>query len=235
MAINTLLPTAEGNAMTIRRDPIAIARAAAALLLLAAAAAAGTYYVSPAGSDQAAGTAPGTAWKTLQHAADEVAAGDTVIVLPGTYAGFNLFTSGASGAPITFTANPGGFDPNPAVVVNTNNGFTGKDRINLEGASYVVIEGFTVPGTGDPDTNRTGIRTVGFPDDPARFVTLRANRCDQNGRWGILTGHVDDLLIEDNECSRATSDNGAGCRSRIATIVSMRVAPLNGSRAASIS
>jgi len=65
-----------------------------------------------------------------------------------------------------------------------------------------------VPGTGDPDTNRAGIRTVGFPDDPARFVTLRANRCDQNGRWGILTGHVDDLLIEDNECSRAAAEHG---------------------------
>jgi len=200
-----MLPTgAEGIPMTTLIRPLV--RAAAALVLCtagAAAAAAGTYYVSPAGSDQAAGTAPGTAWKTLQHAADEVAAGDTVIVLPGTYAGFNLFTSGASGAPITFTANPGGFDPNPAVVVNTNNGFTGKDRINLEGASWVVIEGFTVLGSANPASNRACIRAV-----TAGHVTVRHNRCDQGGVWGIFTGFVDDLLVEDNEASRSAQQHG---------------------------
>ena len=78
------------------------------------------------------------AWKTLQHAADKVHAGDTVTVLPGTYAGFNLFTSGTPDAPITFTANQSSGAPNPAVIVNSNNGFTNKDRINLEGASQMI-------------------------------------------------------------------------------------------------
>jgi hypothetical protein len=171
--------------------------------LLAAPAVAGTFYVSPAGSDGASGTSTAAAWKTLQHAADLVHAGDTVIVLPGTYAGFNLFTSGAPGAPITFTANQGSGAPNPAVIVNTNNGFTNKDRINLEGASWVVIEGFTVPGTGNPATNRAGIRAV-----TAGHVTLRSNRCDQGGVWGLFTGFVDDLLIEDNEASRSAEQHG---------------------------
>src|SRR5262245_38748916 len=187
--------------MTFRTRPIV--RAAAALLLLAAAAPAGTYYVSPSGSDQAAGSSTGNAWKTLQHAADSVHAGDTVIVLPGTYAGFNLFTSGAPGAPITFTANPGGFDPNPAVVVNANNAFTNKDRINLEGASWVVIEGFTVIGSGNPATNRACIRAV-----TADHVVVRHNRCDQGGTWGIFTGFVDDFVAEDNEASRSAQQHG---------------------------
>jgi len=46
---------------------------------------AASYYVAPSGSD----TGPGTQaqpWRTLQHAADAVAAGDTVLVAPGTYA-----------------------------------------------------------------------------------------------------------------------------------------------------
>ena len=174
-----------------------------ALLLLAAPAPATTYYVSASGNNAAAGTSPAAAWKTLQHAADVVHAGDTVIVLPGTYAGFNLFTSGAPGAPITFTANPGASAPNPAVIVNTNNTFTNKDRINLEGASWVLIEGFTVLGTGDPATNRAGIRAV-----TADHVTLRSNRCDQCGTWGLFTGFVDDLLIEDNEASRSAEQHG---------------------------
>ncbi|MBL8768497.1 MAG: right-handed parallel beta-helix repeat-containing protein [Planctomycetes bacterium] len=178
-------------------------RVACIVFALCASARASTYYVSPSGSDAAAGTSAAVAWKTLQKAANVVQAGDTVIVLPGTYAGFNLFTSGAPGAPITFTANSGGSTPNPNVIVNTNNTFTGKDRINLEGASHVVIEGFTVLGTGDPATNRTGIRTV-----LASHVTIRANRADLCGRWGILTGFVDDVLIEDNECSRSAAEHG---------------------------
>lgn len=176
---------------------------ASLLFTLCASAHATTYYVSTSGSDAAAGTSAAVAWKTLQHAANVVQAGDTVIVLPGTYAGFNLFTSGAPGAPITFTANSGGSTANPNVIVNTNNTFTGKDRINLEGASHVVIEGFTVLGTGDPATNRTGIRTV-----LASHVTIRANRADLCGRWGILTGFVDDVVIEDNECSRSAAEHG---------------------------
>jgi len=172
-------------------------------LLLAAPAVAGTFYVSPAGNDGASGSSPGAAWKTLQHAADVAEAGDTVIVLAGTYTGFNLFTSGAPGAPITFSANPGVPAPNPSVVVNGNNSFTGKDRINLEGASHVVIEGFTVLGSGDPATNRACIRAVTAED-----VTVRHCRCDQGGTWGIFTGFVDDMLVEDNEASRSAEEHG---------------------------
>ncbi|TAJ18878.1 MAG: hypothetical protein EPO68_07150 [Planctomycetota bacterium] len=164
--------------------------------------AAQTYYVAPSGSDAASGTSPAGAWKTLQHAADLVGPGDTVIALPGHYAGFYLSTSGTSAAPITFTANPGADVAHPLVVVDANNAVT-PDRINLEGASWVVVEGFTVIGSGDPATNRTGIRTV-----LAEHVTIRANRIDQCGRWGILTGFVDDVVIEDNEASRSADEHG---------------------------
>lgn len=180
-----------------------LGRTAAAVLAFTAAASAGTFYVSNAGSDQAGGATPGTAWKTLQHAADVVDPGDTVIVLPGTYTGFNLFTSGTSSAPITFTGNPGVADPNPAVIINGNNAFTNKDRINLEGASWVVIEGFTVLGTANPATSRACIRAV-----LGDHITVRHNRCDQGGVWGSFTGFVDDLVIEDNEASRSAQQHG---------------------------
>ena len=73
-----------------------------------------------------------------------------------------------------------------------------QDGINLEGASYVVIEGFTVVGM-----PRTGIRSV-----TNHHVTIRGNVGDMNGRWGILTGFSDDLLIEDNEMSRSVAEHG---------------------------
>jgi hypothetical protein len=69
-----------------------------------------TYYVSPGGSDTAAGT-EGAPFRTIQRAASLVGAGDTVVVRAGTYAGFQLGwdfpQSGTAAQPITFKADPG--------------------------------------------------------------------------------------------------------------------------------
>jgi hypothetical protein len=148
-----------------------------------------TFYVDPAGNDSAAGssTAP---WRTLQKAATTVRAGDLVIVRAGHYAGLYLTTSGTATDPITFRGDPG-------AIVDSQNPTT-QDGINLEGASYVVIENFTV--TGVP---RAGIRAV-----LNHHVTIRGNTGDFNGRWGILTGFSDDLLIENNVMSRSQAEHG---------------------------
>jgi len=148
-----------------------------------------TFYVDPAGNDSAAGsiTSP---WRTLQKAANTVRAGDLVIVRAGHYAGLYLTTSGTATDPITFRADPG-------AIVDTQNPTT-PDGINLEGASWVVIENFTV--TGVP---RAGIRAV-----LNNHVTIRGNTGDLNGRWGILTGFSDDLLIENNTMTRSQAEHG---------------------------
>ena len=159
------------------------------LLVARAPAAAARYHVAPTGNDLAAGSAA-RPWRTLQKAADTVQAGDTVVVRPGIYAGMDLRTSGTAAAPIVFRADPG-------AVVNAANPRT-PDGLNLEGASHVVIEGFTV--TGMP---RAGIRAV-----RTRHVTIRSNTADLNGRWGILTGFSDDLLIEANVASRSQAEHG---------------------------
>jgi hypothetical protein len=149
-----------------------------------------TLYVATTGNDSADGSSP-TPWRTLQHAANAARAGDLIVVRPGRYAGFNLTTSGTATNPIVFSAEPG-------VVVDTPNPVRTQDGINLEGASWIVIEGFTV--TGMP---RTGIRAV-----LNHHVTIRRNVGDANGRWGILTGFSDDLLIEDNVMSRSVAEHG---------------------------
>ena len=164
------------------------------LLLLAApateAATVRTFYVATTGNDAAAGTSA-LPWRTLQRAADTARAGDLIVVRPGRYAGFNLTTSGTAADPIVFSAQPG-------VIVDTPSSVRPQDGINLEGASWVVIEGFTV--TGMP---RTGIRSV-----LNHHVTIRRNVGDANGRWGILTGFSHDLLIEDNVMSRSVAEHG---------------------------
>jgi parallel beta-helix repeat protein len=148
-----------------------------------------TYYVASLGSDTQAGSADAP-WATLQKAADTVNPGDTVVARAGTYSGFDLRRDGTALNRIVFSAEPG-------VIVNSRNLRT-PDGINLEGADYVTIEGFTVSSV-----PRAGIRSV--TNDG---VILRNNRCDQNGRWGILTGFSENILIENNECSRSADEHG---------------------------
>jgi len=148
-----------------------------------------TFHVAPTGNDANVGSA-GAPWATLQKAAQSVQAGDTVNVGAGNYAGFDLWTSGTASQPIVFDAEPG-------VVINARNPRT-PDGINLEGASYITIEGFNVVGM-----PRTGIRSV-----LNEHVTIRNNVLDLNGTWGILTGWSYDLLIENNIASRSQTQHG---------------------------
>ena len=161
------------------------------VVALAAPVAAADYWVKNGGSDAADGLGIATAWATLGHAASTVGPGDTVHVLDGSYQGFYLETSGTPGHPITFKAE------GTAVRITADNGTT-PDGINLEGASHVIVDGFVVN-----DRSRAGIRTV-----LGSFVTIRNCRCGHNGRWGILTGFVDDLLIENNETHHSQAEHG---------------------------
>src|SRR6201987_2019733 len=103
-----------------------------------------TYYVSSiTGSDNNAGTSSSAPLATLQDAANLAKAGDTVLVMNGTYTtgGYNdvltITTSGTASAPITFEAAPG---QTPAI--NSSGGWQG---INIQ-ASNIVVNGFTVVG-----------------------------------------------------------------------------------------
>lgn len=156
----------------------------------------GQFYVAPGGSNANPGTAAAP-WATLQHAADRVAPGDRVVVRPGNYKGFYLDTSGTAAAPIEFFAEPG------VLIDVPTDGAGNRDGINLESASHVVIDGFAVSGM-----PRAGVRSVGLPGALASFVTIRNVCASNNGYWGIFTGHVNDLLIENNQTSGSTIEHG---------------------------
>ena len=159
--------------------------------LLASPLRAADYYVKNGGNDGLDGLTLATAWATLNHAADQVDPGDTVHVQNGNYQGFYLDRSGSAGSPITFVAD------GDAVAITSDNGTT-PDGINVEGASHVIIDGFVVN-----DRTRAGIRAV-----LGSHVTVRNCKAGHNGRWGILTGFVDDFTAENNETHHSVAEHG---------------------------
>src|SRR5579864_2411842 len=102
-----------------------------------------TYYVSTSGNDTNAGTLAAP-WRTIQHAANSVHAGDTVQVRAGTYNEIvTMTTSGNSSAGyITFQNYPG-----EAPIVDGTGLVAGGQTglFSLEGTfSYIIIQGFEI-------------------------------------------------------------------------------------------
>ena len=150
-----------------------------------------TYYVSENGNDSNDGLTINSAFATLQHAADIVSAGDSVIALPGNYSGFDLRTNGTQNSRIVFKAL------NENVIIDNRNSVT-NDGINIEGANYITVDGFTVI-----NQPRAGIR-IAVSD----FVIIKNNTCSSNARWGIFTGFTNDILIENNTCTYSGAEHG---------------------------
>lgn len=163
----------------------------AVCIVLPPVASATNYYVANWGEDTRNGQSWDSAFATLQHAADIVAAGDSVFAANGEYVGFDLRTYATESLPIVFMAS------GDSVKITTRNSST-PDGINIEDASWIVIDGFKVVGI-----ERAGIRMA-----VAEHIAARNNVCDNNGRWGIFTGFADSALIEYNECKYSQLEHG---------------------------
>jgi hypothetical protein len=167
------------------------------LLAVLSAAPGSTFHVAPDGDDSAGGTKEAP-WKTLQRAAIAVRAGDSVIVRAGTYDGFVLGwenpQSGTETQRITFKAEPG--------AVIDSRGKT-PDGIDLEGCSYVTIDGFEVRNVSGKIA-RAGIRAGGRSEG----VIIRNNKVDGCGKWGIFTSFASRVLIENNVTSHSRTQHG---------------------------
>ena len=73
-----------------------------------------------------------------------------------------------------------------------------RDAIAIHGAAWIVVEGFTVTGAA-----RAGISAI-----ECDHVTVRHNRVDRNGTWGVFSGFCADLTIEANEAARSGRQHG---------------------------
>ena len=177
-----------------------------------------TIHVAPDGDDAADGS-EGSPMKTLQAAADAVEPGDTVLVRGGVYEDVDdviplqITKGGTEDNWVRFAAYPG-----EVATID----FDALRGIEVQGADYVVIEGFEVVGPSadvDPeaatehaegykgDTHTpthffsVGIRISTPNDDPDNYshhVIVRDNRIRDTSGGGIATARADYLLIEDN-------------------------------------
>ena len=163
------------------------------LAFLADLAPAATYYVSTSGND----SSPGTQAAPFRHVSLGAAvahAGDTVIVMNGTYdnegqvadssGGGSVVTmgnSGTAGNPITIKAqNRGGAILNAASSVQSSLGCSSAwAYFDLSYTSYVVIQGFVIE-----NACINGIRANGSAHD----VTIRWNEIRNIGNWNNPAG-----------------------------------------------
>lgn len=157
------------------------------------------HYVDPAGSDANPGTSTAP-WQTIQHAADVMNPGDTVIVNDGVYTGgtsvVTISGSGTASAWLVFrAAHRWG-----AVIDGQNNSST--MGFNISG-NYVHVEGFEVR-----NTSRYGFEVYGGSETVAGIhdVDVVQNHIhdighvcsdDVGGRVGV-DAYADNLTIERN-------------------------------------
>lgn len=85
-------------------------------------------------------------YRTIADAAAQAQPGDTILIQPGSYAGFTVPRSGTDGEWITYQAAPGG-----QVLIDSDDA-SDKGRVDLSGRSFIKLAGIVVQ-----DANHFGI------------------------------------------------------------------------------
>ncbi|MCP4650106.1 MAG: hypothetical protein GY853_08535 [PVC group bacterium] len=149
-----------------------------------------TYYVAESGDNGDDGSL-GNPWETIQHAADTVVGGDTVIVQTGTYDGFVISTAGTATDRITFRA------ANSNVILNSNVAYEARSAVIHVTGNYVTIDGFRM--IGESGSSDRGVRISKDSGDDILGIEIKNCRISNMGSVGISTSFAVDALIENNE------------------------------------
>ena len=161
-----------------------------------------TFYVSPTGSDSAAGSS-GAPWRTIQKAASTLLAGQTAIVTAGNYGErVSITRSGTLAAPITLQVASGadvkllGFD-----VTGSNwvlNGFDISTQTNGSSGYGVHVSGSaahdTIQNSYIHELCHEGI----FMESGVSYISVLNNRFWQTEMAGVQVDGMHDL-VEGNE------------------------------------
>jgi hypothetical protein len=156
------------------------------------------YYVSTSGNDSWNGTID-YPWRTIQHAANTVGAGDTVYVEGGTYnEQVNITTSGSPGKYITFAAYSG----QSATIDGTNISLGNwGGLVYIKGASYINFIGFNVV-----HSTFAGIMVTsnyGRPRNYPSNILIQNNSVNDTTSSGIYTEDGNYITYDGNEITHA--------------------------------
>jgi hypothetical protein len=172
-------------------------KSASATVIIGAASRSGvSYYVSTTGSDTSGAGTLASPWRTIQHAANMVRAGDTVNVRGGSYN--ESVTIGASGSVsaglITFQSYPGEtaiVDGTGLSIPNNQNGL-----INIANQSYLLVQGLEIRNYKSTRRNvvPVGIWVTGagsnlqFLNNHIHDITVTATGCNANALGFAIYG-----------------------------------------------
>jgi parallel beta-helix repeat protein len=138
----------------------------------------------------------GQTYSTIQAAVNSAQAGDTVLVMDGSYSGFSVSRSGTASKRLVIRA------ANSAALISQPN--SSGEGITISNASYVTIEGFTVTGM-----SGYGLATHNaVPTSPMHGLTIRNNTVRDSGSTNIYLSEVADSLIEGNVASGSKASHG---------------------------
>lgn len=152
-----------------------------------------TWHVSAQGLDANPGS-ESSPFREIRKAISVIAPGDTVLVADGAYQGFDVKNVGSLSAVTTIRAT----GTNAVVTPTLDRGGNNPHNILISDSTQVVVD---------------GLRSFQGPTSGMRIylsnkITVRNGVFGNNGKWGILTSHCDDLLLENNECYGSVLEHG---------------------------
>lgn len=161
----------------------------------AAAASAGPFYVSPTGRDTNAGTKT-RPWKTIQHAADRLRAGQTVYIRAGTYRErVRPKYSGTAGHLISYRAYPGEqptIDGSRITLPADQAGL-----FEIAGRAFIRVSRLRVINA-RPNANSNGILVTASHD-----ILIDGNRTENTRSSGIGVWRSRNVTVRSNEIVKA--------------------------------
>ena len=161
------------------------------------------YYVSPSGHDSNPGTSS-KPWRTIQHAADIMLAGDTVYIKEGTYNERIIpQNSGSTGNYIIYSAYQGD------KVTIEGKGITLPEwggLFEIQNKSYIKVSGLRIINAG-PYDNSAGILVY----DNSSHVTIEKNYTYNTTSSGIGVWESKNIIIDGNEVELACNDGEQEC------------------------
>jgi len=173
-----------------------------------------TYYVATGGSDSNGGTSWLDAWKTIQHAVDNVSSGDTIYVAAGTYNEAVVINKGLTSLTLN-GANAGmpGYGTRVAetiiqapdaahtkaidiwddgIIVDGFKLMAGledsADIVDVRGDHVVIKNNIITPYSSAGTSNPPGVFACGVPSDDCTDLTVEYNLIQNTGGCGVFLG-----------------------------------------------